>query len=554
MTISKYGISFGSVLGVFVVAGCISEVREFENVPAVELSRTYSIEKTRAKHGNRDSEKRAARLEKALLMCSADEKNTPDIDGRTPAHFFAGATDKDFLEKWVASGGRVDLRDFCNAAPLSAAVAERNMSLVRELFLAIRTDSVAVGHAMFTAISLCCYDELRLMLSLGADPNTRIVGTAFVGKSDPALFYALEQKDATAVKILLEAGANPNARGVFIKDSPDGLSALCVGIEQSPEVVEALLKAGANPNEMLREEDGAQRPILFRSFGSLSRSFAGEDASFRNAQLLVEYGAKIDAERTFPSGQTHSAASSLWLTPLDEAILQGNVPVIKYLLECGAKFSPNVGAQLLHIQNLLKRNKGENPVSIYDVPVFYKETVAYLKAMGVEPKPLPISAFDKIKNTLYRERRKPERVRELLASPEIVERERCELASFVLSQADFRDTEVFKICYACGGRVPDERLSRIIEDDDAELAEVIASAIGASGINALDADGATPLFLSVAFGSLNVFRVFLKYGGDVNGPGYEGYSILHVAECGFAAFPNSEREEILQIVKAHTVK
>ena len=71
---------------------------------------------------------------------------------------------------------------------------------------------------------------------------------------------------------------------------------------------------------------------------------------------------------------------------------------------------------------------------------------------------------------------------------------------------------------------------------------VIASAIGASGINALDADGATPLFLSVAFGSLNVFRVFLKYGGDVNGPGYEGYSILHAAECGFAAFPNSERE------------
>ena len=93
-----------------------------------------------------------------------------------------------------------------------------------------------------------------------------------------------------------------------------------------------------------------------------------------------------------------------------------------------------------------------------------------------------------------------------------------------------------------------------MKDDDAELAEVIASAIGASGINALDADGATPLFLSVAFGSLNVFRVFLKYGGDVNGPGYEGYSILHAAECGFAAFPNSEREEILQIVKAHTVK
>lgn len=549
MTISKRGFFSSALIGVFFIAGCVSDIREFESVPAAELARIYSIEKTRAKHGNRDSEKRAERLERALLARFLSEKNAPDIDGRTPAHFFAGTTDKDFLEKWLASGGRADSRDLCNAAPLSAAVAEKNMPLIRELFLAIRTDSAAVGHAMYTAIAHCCYDELRLMLSLGADPDTRIVGMSLGGQSDPALFYALEQKDATAVKILLDAGANPNARGLFYENASDGLSALYLALEQSPEIVEMLLKAGANPNEMLCDEEGLQRPILSRAFGSAARAFSGEEASFKNTKLLVKYGAKVDAKSIFPEylSGTHRA---LWETPLDEAIIQGNVPVIKYLRENGAEFSPNAGAQLIQIQNLLKRNKGENPESVYGVPVFYKETAAYLKSMGIKPEPLPVSFFSKIKSTLSRDYRKPERVRELLASSEISERERSELASFVLVHADLRDAEIFEICYAVGGRVSDEKLSRIIENDCAELAEIIAKTLGSEGVNAPVANSSSPLFRAVVFGSLNTFRVFLKHGGDVNGAGFGEYSILQAAECGVSAFPVPAREEILRLVKA----
>lgn len=88
-------------------------------------------------------------------------------------------------------------------------------------------------------------DIVRVLLDAGADPNTKSHGI----ESTP-LHSAMKPE---VVKLLLEAGADPNAKDVY------GFSALhhLTGFgfnEKSPEVIKMLLDAGADPNA--EDEDG----------------------------------------------------------------------------------------------------------------------------------------------------------------------------------------------------------------------------------------------------------------------------------------------------------
>lgn len=105
--------------------------------------------------------------------------------------------------------------------------------------------SAYVNEKLNVKVLQCAISEnnveiVRLLLEAGADPNERYE------KSDVSpLLSAISQDKPEIVRLLLEAGADPNER--YEKSD---VNALSIAIsEDKPEIVRLLLNAGVNPNE-----------------------------------------------------------------------------------------------------------------------------------------------------------------------------------------------------------------------------------------------------------------------------------------------------------------
>src|SRR3954453_11504989 len=112
-------------------------------------------------------------------------------------------------------------------------------------------------------------DDVRLLLEAGAEPNARNE----VGAT--ALMWAADDLDKT--RLLLRAGADPNAR------SDDGRTPLLVATTwpQSTDVVKLLLDRGANPSAVVNSYRGPLTPLRLAAE-------AGHEAAVR---LLLDRGA-----------------------------------------------------------------------------------------------------------------------------------------------------------------------------------------------------------------------------------------------------------------------
>jgi hypothetical protein len=129
-------------------------------------------------------------------------------------------------------------------------VSVRSQGLIR----AVQTGSP--GHA-------------RLFLWSGADANLR-------NQHDPLLVIALRSGDSTTVRLLLDHGADPNARtSAFMSRTPALSEAVAMG---RTEFVELLLDRGAAPN-------------LPNDWGETALGRAARTGQVRAAKLLLSRGA-----------------------------------------------------------------------------------------------------------------------------------------------------------------------------------------------------------------------------------------------------------------------
>ena len=147
--------------------------------------------------------------------------------------------DTSAMARAVAAGARVDGGDALELSPLAEAVVYRRP------------------------------DAVRWLLEHGADANEPVVR-----RSAPPLFLAIGCPDATFARLLLDAGADPDARMPVGGVTP--LSAACARGEEDGmlDVVDALLAAGADPDA---PDARGERPL----------AIATESGHTRVAQRLV---------------------------------------------------------------------------------------------------------------------------------------------------------------------------------------------------------------------------------------------------------------------------
>lgn len=143
-------------------------------------------------------------------------------------------------------------------------------------------------------------EDMALLIKYGADPNNMDA----TGRT-PVL-HAVDSHDVNSLRVILEAGGNPNPaypKGMF-RSSP--LTA--AGFAGMPTLLKLLLDFEADPN--------ARNPEGLTALHSVARTHNTECAV-----LLLEYGADLNA------------MSSNGRTPLTTAIIHNNHPVLRLFVD-----------------------------------------------------------------------------------------------------------------------------------------------------------------------------------------------------------------------------
>jgi ankyrin repeat protein len=149
---------------------------------------------------------------------------------------------------------------------------------------------------------------VRKLLSSGAPPNGDVVILGSKTKDHTPLVAAAQAGSAPVMKALLEAGANPNLRALAGPKPDDiGLPPLVAAVSSSlGGAAQDLISRGADVNAA----DGT---------GMTSLHWAAVEGNLELVRLLVEKGAKVDVRDREKK------------TPLEKAIARDKQEVVEYL-------------------------------------------------------------------------------------------------------------------------------------------------------------------------------------------------------------------------------
>jgi len=190
------------------------------------------------------------------------------------------------------------------------------------------------AQQMVAAINRHNIESLRHLLAEGADPNAH-VHDEYHGNI-PALVCAAGVQFLGGVKILLGAGADPNATTSGGLGARHGSTALHAAISGSDnrsykdpnrsteedrfKIIDILLKAGANPNAV---DQGVSLPL----------TEAARNGQFEICQRFIEAGATFD---TWPPGCDPPLAGAAHVPPHGVEEGRKQERIAKFLLDLGA--------------------------------------------------------------------------------------------------------------------------------------------------------------------------------------------------------------------------
>jgi ankyrin repeat protein len=288
---------------------------------------------------------------------------------------------------WRALKAEIDRRRAPRVAEFSRACRDGDVPALQEILAAdpgLARERVNSGS---TGLHLAARHPkaVRLLLEHGADPNARDVGD----NASP-LHCAAANRSTDSVRALLDAGADVHGRG----DLHDGNVIGWAAHKDNREVVDLLLARGArhhifsamamgdravverlveeNPDELLRRRsrfENGHTPVHAAFAPPDGLGFLTGEPDYAMLTLLVELGADVDR----PDDRGRS--------PLDVALLRGDREATRILTAAGATTHAHVerSSRGQPFANLAESVKGSDPMfRVKNV----RETVRWYRALG----------------------------------------------------------------------------------------------------------------------------------------------------------------------------
>jgi ankyrin repeat protein len=218
------------------------------------------------------------------------DANARAPDNTTALHYAVYNDDLALVERLIAAGADVNAVNDYGSTPLSEAAVVGNAQVIERL-VAAGAEVDALGKDGQTALMILArgnnVEAARVLLENGAE-----VDKQEAWREQTALIWAAAQKQPEMIKLLLEHGADPNAR--------------------------------SKPTDWQRQVSGERRR-LYRPFGALTALlYAAREGCVECARALVEGGADIDL-----TGYRN-------VSPLGMALQNWHFDTAAYLVEAGA--------------------------------------------------------------------------------------------------------------------------------------------------------------------------------------------------------------------------
>ena len=277
-------------------------------------------------------ERRDSRAIESLLAGRADV-NGVQADGATALHWAVYWDDRRSVDAIVGAGANVNAANDHGVTPLALAAENRNDVIVEKLLAAGANPNAAISTGetvLMTASRAGSPAVVKALIARGAEINR-----AEPGHGQTALMWAISERHADVVLLLLNAGADANARSRVRhrtvqlstrygdQNSVRGVTEIDLG-GFTPLLFAARVGDVESAGHLLTK--GAQVNDTAPS-GASALVVAAHSGQTALARLLVERGADINA---------HGAGYSA----LHAAVLRGDLDLVKVLLSRGA--DPNL--------------------------------------------------------------------------------------------------------------------------------------------------------------------------------------------------------------------
>jgi ankyrin repeat protein len=301
-----------------------------------------------------------------LLLDQHRDANAAEVDGTTALMWAVRTGDAQIVSSLLQSGARANAANRYGMSALALAVSAGNAPAVGLLLKA--------GADPALADSTLPDGQTLLMLAARAG-NTTILETLAARGANPnaaerrdgtgAVVWAVMGDHADAVRTLLKAGANPDARSL-VTEYPHTPPAV-VGDRVEPNVSyvgqTVLPKGGWTPLMYAAREGAVQSArVLAESGADLDATdpdgtsalvFAIINGHYDVAAVLIEYGANLDlGDRTgmtplYAAVDMHTLGSTFGRPDPPVSVIDGSVSIVRMLLDYGANPDAVLNARVL---------------------------------------------------------------------------------------------------------------------------------------------------------------------------------------------------------------
>jgi ankyrin repeat protein len=299
------------------------------------------------------------------ILAAGADINAAAPDGATALAWASFLDLPDVAAKLLAAGAKINTANDYGETPLTLALANGDAALSEKLLKA-GADWKATRWNGETTLMIAAgagsVAEMKMLLDRGADVNA-----ADPKHQQNALMWAASEGHSAVVDLLIQRGANVDAI------SKSGFTALVfAALKNDASSVKRLLSAGANPNYAIPDKtpeknkvltiatanrsyaasmallDGGADPNIADSTGNTPLHMAAQTGTLDLVQKLLAKGAQLNV-RTNPVKEAGFRPAAGEQTPLLLAARNARVEVMHALIEAGAdtKIKGQDGAGLL---------------------------------------------------------------------------------------------------------------------------------------------------------------------------------------------------------------